>query len=77
MKSRLSEKAAFLASQHVGRGAPQPVVATTKTKQQKPKKSKTDVALPDRSVSMSNALARGSHALSLSEKRVVALAVSA
>jgi plasmid replication initiation protein len=42
----------------------------------KPKKAKTDIALPDRSVSMSNALARGSHALSLSEKRIVALALA-
>ena len=44
-----------------------------KTKLMKPR---TDVAIPDRYVSMSNALARGAQGLSLSQKRVIALAMA-
>lgn len=44
-----------------------------KTKMMKPR---TDVAIPDRYVSMSNALARGAQGLSLSQKRVIALAMA-
>lgn len=39
-------------------------------------KANTDKAFPDRSVSMSNALARGAQGLSLSQKRVIALAMA-
>lgn len=39
-------------------------------------KPRTDVAIPDRSVSMSNALARGAQGLSLSQKRIIALAMA-
>ena len=39
-------------------------------------KQRTNVALPDRNVSMSNALARGSHALTLAEKRIVSMALA-
>lgn len=44
-----------------------------KTKMMKPR---TDVAIPDRYVSMSNALARGAQGLGLSQKRVIALAIA-
>lgn len=37
---------------------------------------RTTVAVADRSVSMSNALARGAHGLGLSEKRVIAIALA-
>lgn len=39
-------------------------------------KSRTDVAIPDRYISMSNALARGAQGLSLSQKRIIALALA-
>jgi plasmid replication initiation protein len=39
-------------------------------------KQRTDVALPDRHVSMSNSLARGSHSLTLAEKRIVSMALA-
>lgn len=39
-------------------------------------KQRTDVAIPDRYVSMSNALTRGSHALTLAEKRIVSMALA-
>ncbi len=39
-------------------------------------KQRTDVAIPDRHVSMSNALARGSHSLTLAEKRIVSMALA-
>ena len=39
-------------------------------------KPRTDIAIPDRYVSMSNALARSAQGLSLSEKRVVSLALA-
>ena len=44
-----------------------------KTKMLKPR---TDVAIPDRYVSMSNALARGAQGLTLSQKRIIALAMA-
>lgn len=37
---------------------------------------RTDIALPDRNISMSNALARGAQGLSLAQKRIIALAMS-
>jgi Protein involved in initiation of plasmid replication len=39
-------------------------------------KPRTDVAIADRSVSMSNALARGAQGLSLSQKRIISLAMA-
>lgn len=44
-----------------------------KTKMLQPR---TDVAIPDRYISMSNALARGAQGLSLSQKRIIALAMA-
>lgn len=44
-----------------------------KTKMVQPR---TDVAVPDRYISMSNALARGAQGLSLSQKRIIALAMA-
>ena len=52
---------------------PENVPLDRKTKMMKPR---TDVAIPDRYVSMSNALARGAQGLSLSQKRVIALAMA-
>jgi plasmid replication initiation protein len=37
---------------------------------------RTDVAIPERHVNMSNALARGAHALTLTEKRIVSMALA-
>jgi plasmid replication initiation protein len=39
-------------------------------------KQHTDLAIPERSVNMSNALARGAQGLSLSQKRIIALAMA-
>jgi len=39
-------------------------------------KERTDLPVADRSISMSNALARGAHGLTLAEKRIVALALA-
>lgn len=39
-------------------------------------KHRTDVAIPDRHVNMSNALARGAQGLNLSQKRIIALAMA-
>lgn len=39
-------------------------------------KPRTDAAIPDRSVSMSNALARGAQGLNLSQKRIIAMAMA-
>ncbi len=39
-------------------------------------KQRTDIAIPERNVSMSNALARGAHALTLTEKRIVSMALA-
>lgn len=39
-------------------------------------KERTDVALPERYINMSNALARGAQGLSLSQKRIIALALA-
>lgn len=39
-------------------------------------KQRTDIAIPDRHVSMSNALTRGSHCLTLAEKRIVSMALA-
>lgn len=39
-------------------------------------KQRTDVAILDRHVSMSNSLARGAHGLSLAEKRIVSMALA-
>jgi plasmid replication initiation protein len=39
-------------------------------------KQRTDVAITERHVSMSNALARGAHALTLAEKRIVSMALA-
>lgn len=49
------------------------VTQNTKAKLLKPR---TDVAIPERAVSMSNALARGVQGLNLSQKRIIALALA-
>lgn len=50
------------------------VVAQKKV--QKPRKARTSLPVKDRCISMSNAVARGAQGLSLSQKRIVALAMA-
>ena len=52
--------------------APDPVVKT----RIKAMRERTELPVKDRNISMSNALARGAHALSLAEKRVIAIGLS-
>lgn len=59
-------------------GRKAPPAGSAKRPPAKPRQTveRTDVALPDRNISMSNALARGVQGLNLSQKRLLALAMA-
>lgn len=49
---------------------------TTQNTKAKLLRPRTDIAIPERAISMSNALARGAQGLNLSQKRIIALALA-